>query len=37
VAYRRAIRLPFPTPIATPDDARRAMVALVRRARELLA
>ncbi len=30
----RPIRLPFPAPIATPDDARRAMVALVRRARE---
>jgi len=33
----RPIRLPFPAPITTPDDARRAMVALVRRARELLA
>jgi heme iron utilization protein len=33
----RPIRLAFPAPIATPDDARRAMVALVRRARELLA
>jgi heme oxygenase (biliverdin-IX-beta and delta-forming) len=33
----RPIRLPFPAPIVTPDDARRAMVALVRRARELLA
>jgi putative heme iron utilization protein len=32
----RPIRLPFPEPIATPEDARRAMVALVRRARELL-
>jgi hypothetical protein len=32
----RPIRLPFPEPIATPDDARRAMVALVRRAREVL-
>lgn len=33
----RPIRLPFTTPIATPDDARREMVALVRRAREALA
>jgi putative heme iron utilization protein len=33
----RPIRLAFPAPIATPDDARRAMVALVRRAREVLA
>ena len=33
----RPIRLPFPAPIVTPDDARRAMVGLVRRARELLA
>jgi len=32
----RPIRLPFPAPIATPDEARRAMVALVRRAREVL-
>ncbi len=32
----RPIRLAFPEPIATPEDARRAMVALVRRARELL-
>jgi putative heme iron utilization protein len=33
----RPIRLAFPEPIETSDDARRAMVALVRRARELLA
>lgn len=32
----RPIRLGFSAPIATPDDARREMVALVRRARELL-
>jgi len=33
----RPIRLAFSTPIATPEDARREMVALVRRAREVLA
>jgi putative heme iron utilization protein len=33
----RPIRLAFSAPIATPDDARREMVALVRRAREVLA
>jgi len=32
----RPIRLPFSEPIATPTDARREMVALVRRAREAL-
>jgi putative heme iron utilization protein len=32
----RPIRLPFSPPIETSDGARRAMVALVRRARELL-
>jgi putative heme iron utilization protein len=33
----RPIRLAFSAPIATPEDARREMVALVRRARETLA
>jgi putative heme iron utilization protein len=33
----RPIRLPFSAPIATAEDARREMVALVRRAREVLA
>jgi putative heme iron utilization protein len=32
----RPIRLPFSAPIATPNDARREMVVLVRRAREAL-
>jgi len=32
----RPIRLGFSAPIATPEDARREMVALVRRAREML-
>jgi len=30
----RIARLPFDAPVATPDEARRALVALVRRARE---
>ena len=33
----RPIRLAFSAPIATPDDARREMVALVQRTREVLA
>jgi heme oxygenase (biliverdin-IX-beta and delta-forming) len=33
----RPIRLGFSAPIATPEDARREMVALVKRARQLLA
>jgi hypothetical protein len=33
----RPIRLAFSAPIATPDDARREMVALVQRARAVLA
>lgn len=34
---RRPVRLPFSAPIATPEDARREMVAIARRARETAA
>jgi putative heme iron utilization protein len=33
-AGRRPVRLAFPEPVATPDEARRALVALVKQARE---
>jgi putative heme iron utilization protein len=33
-AGRRPVRLAFPLPVATPDEARRAMVELVTRARQ---